>query len=66
MHLLIKVIYIYEESGDKLKSHYPEKTTFNFMVSILLDFSICTDKQIDTHTFYKNNITEFLLFLEKF
>ena len=31
MHLLIKVVYIYEGSGDKLKSHYPEIAIIKFI-----------------------------------
>lgn len=42
-----------QESKNPLKSHYPEKTTLNFMISILLDFSICTGKQIDTYILQK-------------
>ena len=66
------IVSIYTEKKFKQESKIPwnlatqKKNTLNFMISILLDFSICIDKQIDIHTFYKNKITEFLLFWKNF
>ena len=61
MHLLIKVIYIYEESGDKLKSHYPEiaiikfiDTSIHVYIYIYMCYIyMCSHAHTLPHIFYK-------------
>jgi len=75
MHLLIKVIYIYEESGDKLKSHYPEIAIIKFIDTSIHVYIythtcvtyICVHVLTPSHTYFtkwghSTGIESYLLF----